>query len=479
MRLRIVLLVLAISSLILVSFLVPLALLLRTFAANRATSAATAQAQWMAPLVATLSPAELRVTLGRVNAQDPQEPTSVFLPGGQVLGASAVRSPAVRLALRGSSFTRRVAGGEDVLVAVAGLANGTAVIETFVPNSRLDQGVGQAWLLLGVIGVGLLALSVVVSAQLSRSLLMPLAAVARASELLADGDLSARAPYDGPPEVQQVSGGLNRLAARIGELLTRERETLADLSHQLRTPLTALRIDAESLRDQAEMVQLTTDVEALTRTVNEIIREARRPSASGGRIACDAAQIVQERAEFWQALAEDQGRYMAISIGTDWLPVRVPAQDLAACVDILLENVFAHTPEGVSFGVRLAGRSGGGAWLTVADDGPGFADDAEGYPVMRGASGRGSTGLGLDIARRIAEASGGSLTIGRSPRGGAAITLALGPTTAPAERERHQKNATSHGRRRKEPRRSRPIDARLSAELSEWSAIVGHDVNAG
>ena len=478
MRLRIVLLVLAISSLILVSFLVPLALLLRTFAAERATSAATAQAQWLAPLVATLTPADLRLAIARVNSQDPAEETTVFTPDGQRLGVQVAPSDAVRIARTGSSFTRRVAGGEEILVSVQGLAQGTAVIETFVPDSKLRQGVAQAWLVLSLIGIGLLALSVLVSAQLARSLLMPLAAVARASELLADGDLSARAPYDGPPEVQQVSSGLNRLAARIGELLARERETLADLSHQLRTPLTALRIDAESLRDQAEMVQLTTDVEALTRTVNEIIREARRPSASGGRIACDAAQIVRERAEFWQALAEDQGRYLAIRIGSDWLPVRVPAQDLAACVDILLENVFAHTPEGVSFSVRLAGRAGGGAWLTVSDDGPGFADDTDGYPVVRGASGRGSTGLGLDIARRIAEASGGSLTIGRSPRGGAAITLTLGPTIAPAERERHQRSTSSHRRKGKDSRRSRPVDARLSAELSEWSAIVGHDVNA-
>jgi len=478
MRLRIVLLVLAISSLILVSFLVPLALLLRTFAADRATSAATAQAQWMAPLVATLSPADLRVTLARVNAEDAQEPMSVFLPDGQVLGASAGRSQAVRLALRGSSFTRRVAGGEDVLVAVAGLPKGTAVIEIFVPDSRLDQGVTRAWLLLGVIGVGLLALSVVVSAQLSRSLLMPLAAVARASELLADGDLSARAPYDGPSEVQQVSSGLNRLAARIGELLTRERETLADLSHQLRTPLTALRIDAESLRDQAEMVQLTTDVEGLTRTVNAIIREARRPSASGGRAACDATQIVRERAEFWQALAEDQGRSMEVSITADWLPVRVPAQDLAACVDILIENVFAHTAEGVSFRIRLESQVGG-ASLTVADDGPGFAKDAYSYPVARGASGGGSTGLGLDIARRIAESSGGSLTIGRSPRGGAAVTLALGSTAVPGEHQRNPKHAIGHSRRWHGPRRSRPVDGGLSPELSSWPAIAGHDTNTG
>ena len=150
-------------------------------------------APWSTP-----TPADLRLTIARVNAQNPREPTTVFLPGGQVLGAPAARSPAVRLALRGSSFTSRVPGGEEILVAVQGLAQGTAVIETFVPDSQLTQGVSEAWLLLGLIGVGLLGLSVIVSAQLARSLLTPLAAVARASELLADGDLSARAAVDGP-----------------------------------------------------------------------------------------------------------------------------------------------------------------------------------------------------------------------------------------------------------------------------------------
>jgi signal transduction histidine kinase len=373
------------------------------------------------------------------------------------------------VAEHGSSFTQRVAGGKEILVAVQGLAKGTAVIETFVPDAELGEGVSQSWLLLGVIGIGLLALSVAVSVQLARSLLVPLRAVAKASELLADGDLSARAPVEGPPEVRQVSSGLNRLAARIGELLAHERETLADLSHQLRTPLTALRIDAESLRDEAEMSQLIADVDELTRTVNEIIREARRPSAAGGRVACDAADVIRERTDFWRPLAEDQDRYMAVEIDADWLPVRVPAQDLAACIDILLENVFAHTPEGADFGVRLTARAGGGAWLTVADDGPGFANDY----TARGTSGGGSTGLGLDIARRIAESSGGSLTIGRTPRGGAAITLGLGPTAAPRDGERRP------ARSKLRTRRARPVDARLTAELSEWSAIVGHDVNTG
>ena len=97
MRLRLNLLVLAVSSLILVSFLLPLALLLRTFAADRAVSAATSKAQWLAPLAATLSTRDLTLLVARVNAENPGEPTSVFLPGGAMLGAPGRgirRSPA-------------------------------------------------------------------------------------------------------------------------------------------------------------------------------------------------------------------------------------------------------------------------------------------------------------------------------------------------------------------------------------------------
>jgi signal transduction histidine kinase len=113
--------------------------------------------------------------------------------------------------------------------------------------------------------------------------------------------------------------------------------------------------------------------------------------------------------------------------------------DLVTCTDILLENVFAHTPEGVVLAVRLSPRAGGGAWLVVSDDGPGFGDAD---PGQRGVSRGGSTGLGLDIARRIAEASGGPLVTGRSASGGAVVTLSLGSPTGPPETGR------KHGRSR-------------------------------
>jgi signal transduction histidine kinase len=247
------------------------------------------------------------------------------------------------------------------------------------------------------------------------------------SDRLARGDLSARATVAGPPEVRRVGTGLNHLAARIGELLAHERETVADLSHRLRTPLTALRIDTESLHDPGERAQLLADVSAVEGTVSQIIHDARRPAAAGDAAVCEAGRVVAERAAFWRPLAEDAERLMTIDVAAGQIPVQVSREDLATCTDILLENVFTHTPDGAGCVIRLSHRQPGGAWLVVADDGPGFP---QADPTERGRSSIGSTGLGLDIARRIAESSGGTLMIGRSASGGGVVTVGLGPPNA-------------------------------------------------
>ncbi|HEX2322598.1 MAG TPA: HAMP domain-containing protein, partial [Streptosporangiaceae bacterium] len=306
--------------------MLPLALLLRTFAGDSAASGGTIRAQFMAPLVATVSGRELRASVQRVNQQNPSEPVTIFLPDGRRLGARAPRTSGAALAARGRSFSEPAPGGVAIFVAVQGLPDGTAVIRTFVPDSQLRHGVTHAWLLLGLLAVGLLALAVVVAAQLTKSLVRPLGNVAMAANQLASGDLTARAPSDGPPEIRQVSNGLNLLATRIGELLAHERETLADLSHRLRTPLTALRIDAEALgADQEVMTRVIGDVDTLTRTVNEIIAEARRPAVNGAAAGCDATAVVRARAAYWAALAEDQERWMAVEMPPTSLPVRVSA----------------------------------------------------------------------------------------------------------------------------------------------------------
>jgi signal transduction histidine kinase len=429
MRLRIIFLAIATSSLVLVAFLLPLAIVLRTRAADRAISTATIQAQDLTPLVATLPARRLRRAVDHMNAADGNTPVTVFLPAGRELGVAARRSAAVRLAAKGRSLTTVTPAGVQVLIAVEGLPTGTAVIRTFVPGSQLRRGVARAWLLLGCVGFGLLTLSVAVADQLARSLVRPLAAAARVSDQLASGDLSARAPLAGPPEVRRVGAGLNHLAARIGELLAHERETVADLSHRLRTPLTALRIDTESLPDIAGRAQLLGDVSVVERTVSKIINDARRPASAGADAVCEAGMVVAERAAFWQPLADDTERRITVDVATGQIPVRVSREELAICTDILLENVFAHTPDGAGCVVRLSRREPGGAWLVVADEGPGFPRSG---PIQRGRSGIGSTGLGLDIARRIAESSGGTLIIGCSDSGGGVVTVGLGPPGAVA-----------------------------------------------
>jgi signal transduction histidine kinase len=259
---------------------------------------------------------------------------------------------------------------------------------------------------------------------LTRRIVRPLLRTAATAQALSVGETTARAPTDGPGEVADVGRALNRLADRIDELIAEERETVADLSHRLRTPLTALRLDAEALRDPADADRIGGHVSALERMLTAVIRAARRPQREGRLPSCDASAVVGERVAFWSALAEDQNRRTSVSVPAVPVHVRAAAEDLAAAVDALLENVVAHTPEGTSFTVRLtANDDGGGARLEVSDDGPGLRVEA---PV-RGRSDRDSSGLGLDIARRCAEGSGGSMTLLSSPSGGALIVLELGP----------------------------------------------------
>ena len=424
MKARLILLVGATSSLVLVAFLVPLAVLVRSAAADRALSAAVVDVQSLAPTVATTPDlATLRSAVEATNEGSAHEMT-VYLADGTVLGAQVPASAAVRMAATGQSGTVAVDGGNEVVVAVSGLPEGTAVIRTFVPDSELHAGVVRSWLVLGLLGLGLLGLSLLVASLLARSLTRPLSDVATVSYRLAQGNLSARANGEGPPEVRQVSAGLNQLAARIVDLLAQERATVADLSHRLRTPLTALRIDIESLTDHAVRDRLVADLDAVDRRVDEVIRDADRPERDGAMVSSDATARVAERVRFWSALADDERRPFTTNLPAIAVPVRLSDDDLSACVDVLIGNVFAHTPEGTQFCVSLVPRPAGGGWLVVADNGPGIADMAA---VQRGVSGGGSTGLGLDIVQRAAQRSGGGVTIGRAASGGAEVVLELGP----------------------------------------------------
>lgn len=423
---RIVLLTLAVTSLVVIAFLVPLLSLVRDVAASRETIEATVEAQSVAALVGTGTGTEEAVSnrLEELNTGTVRR-TTVFAAAaaGASQGAPAQRTTAVDKAARDRTATTvDITGGRAALVPVLGPDGQTsAVVQTFVPSAALTTGVGRASLALIVLGVVLLAAAALVAVLLGRSLVRPLLSVAGTADALRGGDLTARATPADPTEVRRIAEALNGLAGRIAELLQAEREAAADLSHRLRTPLTALRLDAEGLRDQEEAERVLASVAGVERMVSHVIAQARRPSREAGAVA-DAAAVVRERVDFWSVLAEEQERPVRRELPDEPVPVPVAADDLAAAVDALLGNIFAHTPVGSGFAVSV--RPGPVPAVVVEDSGSGIDDP---QLLVRGNSGGSSTGLGLDIVRRTAEEAGGRLDLVAAHPSGLRAVVWLGP----------------------------------------------------
>jgi signal transduction histidine kinase len=439
MRRRILLLVVGVTALVVLAFAIPLVLLTRDSVVRDAEHAMVTRAQTVAYAIrGNPTAADLTSDLASYE-QTSSRSVSVTLPSGTVLGHLPA-SVSADSANAGEGFGNggngggggfgpgggpdqaqpqimKVPGGE-IAQQVVGADGGTYRVVVFESNGALASGATNWWLLIGGASLFLLLLGALGGEVLTRRIVRPLLVTAQTAHRISAGDVTARAPTDGPREVAEVGTALNRLADRIDELIAEERETVADLSHRLRTPLTALRLDAEALRDPVDSERVGTHVNEMERTLTAVIRAARRPQREGRLPSSDSTAVVGDRVEFWSALADDQGRGYDVVLPAGPLPVRAGAEDLAAAVDALLENVIAHTPEGAGFAVSLT-PTASGASLVISDDGPGIAVDE----LARGRSDRGSSGLGLDIARRCAESGGGSMTIDNGPSGGARVTL--------------------------------------------------------
>jgi signal transduction histidine kinase len=168
------------------------------------------------------------------------------------------------------AFRESVPGGVDLYYPLIEADGTTTVLRLSIPNGDLEHGVARAWFALGLIGIALIATAAAVADRIAASISRPLQATSTVAHRLASGEMDARADdEDGAPEVRAVSAALNVLAERITSLLQAERESLADLSHQLRTPLTALRLHVEQLEPGEEQAKITA---ALTRVEEAVSR---------------------------------------------------------------------------------------------------------------------------------------------------------------------------------------------------------------
>lgn len=458
MRWALVKVCLAVTAMVVVAFAVPLGLVVKEMARDRAFSDAERQAATIGPTLSiTTDRDELETAVqttepggaGRMAVHIPaaDEPDSRPLEIGT---GHATREDLETVRETGRAAITAVPGGSALLQPTALGSGDTAVVEVFVPEDEVSNGVATAWLVLAGVGVALIVGSVAVADRLGVRMVEPAQRLAGAAHDLGEGRLGTRVAEEGPAELRSAAAAFNSMADQVIQLLANERELAADLSHRLRTPLTVLRLNAASLGEGLTAEQTRAAVQQLEHEVDIIIRTAReqRPQSQGlngaAGAGCDVSEVIRDRMAFWSALAEDEGREVRLA-GVD-RTVRIPVArpELVAALDALLGNVFRHTPEGTAFAVDVH-HSGDAVIVLVSDAGGGIADPAA--ALARGGSGRGraggskgavgSTGLGLDIVRRVAESTGGDVRIGHSVLGGTEVRVWIGLEGQRPERDRH------------------------------------------
>jgi len=446
MRWALVKVCIAVTAMVVVAFAVPLALVVKEMARDRAFTSAERLAATFGPVLAITGD---RDQLQRALASTPEGAEgriAVHVPAhGRNEAVEIGRRRVSTAELRNTSLIRGatvipVEGGFALLQPVAIPTTKTAVVEVFVPEEEVTNGVATAWLVLAGTGLALIVASAVIADRLGTRMVGAAKRLARAAKDLGAGRLAVRVPEKGPAELRWAAAAFNSMADQVTQLLANERELAADLSHRLRTPLTVLRLNAASLGEGDAADQTREAVAQLEREVDHIIRTARQqrtqaPAGPGTAGVCDASEVIRERMAFWSALAEDEGREVRLA-GVE-KPVRVPVArtELAAALDALLGNVFRHTPEGTAFAVDVhhGEAAGDSVIVLVSDAGPGIADPDAALRRGHGHGGPGSTGLGLDIVRRVAESTGGDVRIGRSVLGGTEVRLWLALDGGPAD----------------------------------------------
>jgi signal transduction histidine kinase len=370
--------------------------------------------------------------------------TSVADSGRDQVGRDYSTRPEIAAALNGERVTGRrwssTLDADLVYVAIPVASDGVVhgAVRITLPTSTVDERVRDTWMRLAALSAVVLGVVGVVGLVLARGVTRPVRQVEEAARRMAAGDLHARAgDVGGPPELAALAHQFDATAERLEQLVEAQHRFVGDASHQLRTPLTALRLRLETLHpspeDEPKVAAALAETDRLARLVQSLLVLARSEGATPDVIDVDVAAVVEDRRQTWADVAERAGVELRV-LGPVDLVARAVDGGLEQILDNLLSNAFAVAPSGTTVTIQLADRIGGGARVSVTDQGPGMDAEQRAQATSRfwrppGATGGGS-GLGLAIVDHLAIAGGGELVLDAGPGGtGLRATVDLAPAS--------------------------------------------------
>ena len=435
-------------ALVIVAFAVPLGLNLRDRVADEVRADARTQANVLAAgsgrLVAARDRGQLadlaesvsRAARARVVIAGRNGRVLTDTAGPEALGADFSNRPELAAALNGGRFQdQRFSDtlGRDILATAvpvfdAGRVVGAVRLTQSV--AAVDDAVRRTAVGIAAVGLVVLLAALLAAYLLARAVTRPIERLGAAADTIASGDLDARAPVEGSREQRSLARSFNVMTERLARAVRAQAELVADASHQLRTPLTGLRLRIEEARASTDPEQRRRHLDAgldeldrMSGTIDDLLVLSRTGEREGKGEEVDLAEAAADARRRWERAAG--ARKIALDASHDGAgSVFVSRADLDRAVDAVLENAIHYTPRGGHVLVRASG-----ATIEVLDDGPGLApgeeDDVFGrfHRGRAGRSGASGTGLGLPIARELMRAWGGDATLANRPEGGARATL--------------------------------------------------------
>jgi two-component system, OmpR family, sensor kinase len=440
----------------LVAFTVPVAVTLTQQVYGDAEGSARREAQVAALVLAADDESSRQALAQLVSAYEQQTPgrLDALSAGGTAVGALplplAPDDTAFGEALAGREWQQwgyaDALGANGLIIAVPARApDGTVVgaVRVSYPSKPLTDRLWEIWGFRAALALIVLAIAAASGVALARQVTRPLRELNVMAGRLRDGDLTARAAETGPAETRTLASTMNTATETIGTLVGAQRAFIGDASHQLRTPLTALRLSLDNIADGVEdpyvredVDRATAEVVRMSRMINGLLTLARAEAAVTSPEPVLLADTVADRFESWRAVADERGVTLRHDLADRDLRALASPGHLEHVLDNVLSNALEVSPDDATISVRTF-RENGKAICDIVDQGPGMpaADRQRAFDRFwrgRGLTGSGGSGLGLAIVKQLVTDDGGTVSLHDAETGGLRVRIALRAAPDPA-----------------------------------------------